>query len=85
MPMSNEWQLQEAKNGFSQLIKQAVAGDAQRVTVHGRAAAVVVSAAKYARLTRRRGKLSAALLQPDIAGDDLDFGRDTDSGRDVSL
>ena len=83
--MRSEWQLQEAKNGFSQLIKQAVAGDVQRVTVHGKSAAVVVSAEEYARLIRRRGKLSAALLRPDIAGDDLNFGRDADTGRDIDL
>lgn len=84
--MHSEWQLQEAKNNLSQLIKDAVAGDAQVVTVHGKPAAVVISAAEYARLTRpKRGKLSAALLRPDMAGEDLDFSRDQDSGRDVAL
>lgn len=59
--MQTEWQLQEAKNNLSQLIKQAAAGEAQVVTVHGRPTAVVVSAEDYARLTRRGGgKLSAA-------------------------
>lgn len=58
------------KNGFSQLVKDAIGGTAQFVTVHGKPAAVVVSAAEYARLNRRhQGKLSAALLRPDIAAD----------------
>lgn len=84
--MRNEWQLQEAKNGLSQLIKEAVAGAPQHVTLHGKQAAVVVSAAAYERLTRRhKGKLSAALLRPDIAADDIDFSRDRDSGRDLPL
>jgi prevent-host-death family protein len=84
--MHTEWQLQEAKNSLSQLVKEAIAGAPQHVTVHGKPAAVVVSAAEYERLTRRvKGKLSAALLQPDIAGDDIDFGRDRDSGRDIAL
>lgn len=84
--MQTEWQLQEAKNNLSQLIKQAAAGDAQVVTVHGHPTAVVVSAAEYARLTRRRGgKLSSALLNPDIAGEDLEFSRSRDTGRDVDL
>ena len=83
--MRSKWQLQEAKNGLSQLIKQAADGDAQVVTVHGKPTAVVVSAEEYARLTRRRGKLSAALLRPDLAAEDLDFARARDTGRDVEL
>ena len=83
--MRSEWQLQEAKNGLSQLIKQAADGEAQVVTVHGKPTAVVVSAEEYARLTRRRGKLSAALLRPDLAAEDLDFARARDTGRDVEL
>lgn len=84
--MHSEWQLQQAKNGFSQLIKEAIGGSPQRVSLHGKPAAVVVSAAEYERLTKRsKGKLSAALLRPEIGGDDIDLGRDRDTGRDVPL
>ncbi|WP_293005545.1 type II toxin-antitoxin system Phd/YefM family antitoxin [Nitrosomonas sp.] len=83
--MPKEWQLQEAKSNFSQLIKQAASGDAQTVTVHGKPAAVVVSAQEYARLTRREGKLSDALLQPGLAADDLDISRSRDTGRAIVL
>lgn len=83
--MRSEWQLQEAKNSLSQLIKRATDGNAQVVTVHGKPTAVVVSAEEYARLTRRRGKLSAALLRTDLAIEDLDFARPRDTGRDVEL
>ena len=83
--MNSEWQLQEAKGNFSQLIKRAAGGDAQVVTVHGKPTAVVVSAEEYARLTRRRGKLSSALLRPDLAVEDLDISRSRDTGRDIAL
>ena len=83
--MDSEWQLQEAKGNFSQLVKRAAGGDAQTVTVHGKPMAVVVSAEEYARLTRRRGKLSAALLNPGLAVEDLDFPRSRDTGRNVEL
>jgi len=83
--MHSEWQLQEAKGNFSQLIKRAANGDAQTVTVHGKPAAVVVSAEEYARLTRRRGKLSTALLSPGLAVEDLEFPRSRDTGRNVEL
>lgn len=80
--MHGEWQLQEAKGNFSQLIKRAADGDAQIVTVHGKPTAVVVSASEYARLTRRKGKLSSALLRPELAAEDLDLSRSRDTGRD---
>ena len=83
--MHSEWQLQEAKGNFSQLIKRAASGDAQTVTVHGKPTAVVVSAEEYARLTRRRGKLSNALLNPELAAEDLDISRSRDTGRTVEL
>lgn len=83
--MHSEWQLQEAKGNFSQLIKRAAGGDAQVVTVHGKPTAVVVSVEEYARLTRRRGKLSSALLNPELAAEALDISRSRDSGRTVEL
>ena len=83
--MHREWQLQEAKGNFSQLVKRAAGGDAQTVTVHGKPTAVVVSAEEYARLTRHKGKLSAALLRPDLAIEDLDLARSRDTGRNVEL
>ena len=83
--MRSEWQLQKAKGNFSQLVKRAAGGDVQTVTVHGKPTAVVVSVQEYARLTRHKGKLSAALLQPDLAIEDLDFARGRDTGRNVKL
>ena len=83
--MHSKWQLQEAKSNLSQLVKRAANGDVQTVTVHGKATAVVVSAEEYARLTRQRSKLSTALLRPDLAGEDLDFSRSRDTGRNIAL
>ncbi len=83
--MHSEWQLQEAKSNFSQLVKRAAGGDAQVVTVHGKPTAVVVSAEQYARLTRHKSKLSAALLNPEIGIEDLDLARSSDTGRNLEL
>lgn len=83
--MRSEWQLQEAKGNFSQLVKRAAGGDTQVVTVHGKPTAVVVSAEQYARLTRHKGKLSAALLNPDLGIEDLDLARSRDTGRNLEL
>ncbi len=83
--MRNKWQLQEAKGRFSQLVKEAASGEAQVVTVHGKPAAVVVSAETYTRLTRRKGSLSAALLQPSLGIEDLDLARSRDTGRALEI
>lgn len=83
--MSGEWQLQEAKRNFSQLVKRAASGDAQVVTVHDKPTAVVVSAEQYAQFTRRKGKLSAALLQPDLGIEDIELERSRDTGCGIKL
>lgn len=44
------WQLQDAKNKFSELVERAADGEPQVVTKRGRRAAVLVSASEYARL-----------------------------------
>ncbi len=58
-----QWQLQEAKNRLSAVVKAAQA-QAQLVTVHGQAAAVVLSPERYAALLegqRPHDTLSQAL------------------------
>ena len=80
------WQLQEAKNDFSHLIKLASNGAAQTLTGHGEPAADIVSAAGYEKLTRPTGeKLSKQFLNPGLAGDDFAIARENDRGRDLKL
>ena len=68
-----EWQLQDAKNRFSQVVKAAGEGVPQWVTVHGKRTAVVISADDYVRL---KGKSTAQkpllddLLRPGLFADD---------------
>ncbi|MYL02036.1 MAG: type II toxin-antitoxin system Phd/YefM family antitoxin, partial [Gammaproteobacteria bacterium] len=44
--MTKRWQVQEAKARFSELVRSADSGP-QTITVHGRRAAVVLSADDY--------------------------------------
>ena len=67
------WQLQDAKNRFSALVKAAAGGTAQVVTVHGVPAAVVLSAQAYERLLAaakasavKKQSLSQALSCPEL-------------------
>lgn len=79
----NQWQLQEAKNRLSQLIRAAADGVPQYITVHGKSTAVILSAQEYERLSHRKGSLSTSLTMPLF--DDDPFDRSTDHGRDIDL
>ncbi|NJN45340.1 MAG: type II toxin-antitoxin system Phd/YefM family antitoxin [Candidatus Competibacteraceae bacterium] len=81
----NEWQLQEAKNKLSQLVKAAKKGIPQLITVHGKSTAVVISAQEYERLKRPTSTLSSALLTPILDDDDRVFERNSDTGREINL
>lgn len=53
-----DWQLQDAKNRFSQVVRAAREGVPQWVTVHGKRAAVVLSAQAYEALQAGQGALA---------------------------
>jgi antitoxin Phd len=59
------WKLEGAKARFSEVVRLARERGPQRVTVHGRDAVVVVSAADYARLAPAAAKTSLAALFAD--------------------
>lgn len=75
--MGNTWQLQRAKAEFSKLIEMSIQKGPQTVTRHGRPAAVVVSAADYRRLTRRRRDFKEFLRRVPLHQLDLTRARDT--------
>ena len=58
-PNLPDWQLQDAKNRFSQVVRAARDGVPQWVTVHGKRAAVVLSAEAYEVLQREHDSLAA--------------------------
>lgn len=57
-----DWQLQDAKNRFSEVVNKARREGPQTVTLRGDRAAVVVSAEDYDRLTAARPTLADHLL-----------------------
>lgn len=66
-----EWQFQEAKNRFSELVQRAKREGPQTVTLRGERAAVVLSSAEYDRLTQARPSLVDDLLTGPPFDDDL--------------
>ncbi len=78
------WQLQVAKQRFSELVERARHEGPQIVTKHGRDAVVVVSTEEYQRLRRDGPSLLEFIRSaPDL--DLLDLERARDRGRDVEL
>jgi antitoxin Phd len=73
------WQLQEAKNKFSEVVNLAVAGRPQVVTRHGKPVAVISSIEDYAKahpeasIEKPKNFVEFLLSMPKIAGDDEDL------------
>lgn len=83
--MNAQWQLQEAKNRLSEVVREARTTGPQIITVRGHAAAVVVSVAEYRRLTRPHMSLTEFFRQSLLYAFDLDVERSADTGRDVVI
>jgi prevent-host-death family protein len=81
--VQGHWQVQEAKQRFSELLRSVEAEGPQFVTRHGEEVAVVVSIAEYRHL-RNEGKDFKEFLQsaPDL---DLEISRSAIPARLVGL
>ena len=78
------WQVQTAKQRFSELVERAVTEGPQVVTKHGRETVVVLDIDEYRRLTAPRLNFKEFLLtMPRI--DDLELERSEDMGREIDL
>jgi prevent-host-death family protein len=66
------WQLQDAKQKFSKLVRDATTEGPQIVTRHGEETVVVLSAAEYRRLAGKRPDFKEFLMSgPDFSKLDL--------------
>ena len=79
------WQLQDAKNQFSALVKAAEKDGPQVITVHGKERAVLLSAETYQRLMQRNESLLEFFQSSPWAEVDIDISRAKDSGREIEL
>ncbi len=78
------WQLQEAKQKFSQLVRRALDEGPQVVTRRGEEVVVVVSAREFRRLSGNLPDFKEYLLSvPDL--DKLELRRTNDVARTVEL
>ena len=82
----SKWQLQEAKNRLSEVVRKAADEGPQVITLRGDDAVVVVAADEYARLTRKsRGTLVDFFRRSPLGGIALELTRSRDTGRQVAL
>lgn len=77
------WQLQEAKQKFSQVVRRALEEGPQTVTRHGEEAVIVISASEFRRLKGLLDFKQFLLSGPSF--DDLDLERQRDLPREVDL
>jgi prevent-host-death family protein len=82
---TQEWQLQDAKARFSELVKSAQRDGPQRITVHGRPAAVVLSDYDYARLIAKKPTFVELIEKSPLKGTTLPIERDKSRTRDVPM
>lgn len=69
--MNSVWQIQDAKNKLSEVIKRALKQGPQLITKHGEKTVVVISFAEYEKLRKSQGKLSEFFRASPLAGIDL--------------
>jgi antitoxin Phd len=82
------WKLEDAKNQFSRLVREALSEGPQLVTRNGRETVVVVSAAEYEQLVAPRGLvqfLRDSPLADAMKYGDFELDRPTEPARDVEL
>ena len=83
--MLHTWQLQEAKNKFSELVEKALSDGPQVITKRGVETAIVLSYSEYRKIVAGQNKLSQFFRESPLVGVDLDLTRDTSPIRDVML
>jgi prevent-host-death family protein len=81
--VATTWQLQDAKNRFSQVVDDAIHKGPQTVTRRGEAVVVVVSVEEWRRLTETRPTLKDYLREVTLDG--VDLARDTGERQAVDL
>ncbi|MEU8202957.1 type II toxin-antitoxin system Phd/YefM family antitoxin [Streptosporangium sp. NPDC049046] len=79
------WQVQEAKQRFSEVVRRAVSEGPQVVTRHGEEVAVVIDIAEYRRLKGDAPDFGRFLLADPDWDDDVEFPRNRDLPREVDL
>jgi prevent-host-death family protein len=84
--MARMWQLQEAKNKFSEVVDEAIKHGPQIITKRGIETAIVLSYTEYRKVMLNQKKLSDFFRESPLAEVGLDLKRDKSGLRtDIAL
>lgn len=83
--MKQVWQLQEAKNRLSEVIRLALADGPQVITRRGEKIVLVIAVEEFERLIKPKESLAQFLRRSPLRSVKLDLERDKDLGREVDL
>jgi prevent-host-death family protein len=82
---SKKWQLQEAKNRFSEVVRKASEEGPQTVTKHGKDSVVVLSAEDYRKSEKPKTSLVELFQKSPFSKVEMDLKRDKSPARSVEL
>ncbi|OGO20741.1 MAG: prevent-host-death protein [Chloroflexi bacterium RBG_16_48_8] len=82
---NHTWQLQDAKNRFSEVVNRALDDGPQIVTRRGKEVVVVLSSDEYAELTKSQPSLVEFFRNSPLVGIELDLERDRSLPREIDL
>lgn len=83
--MMRQWQLQDAKNRFSEVVDKAIEDGPQLVTRRGVETVVVVSVDEFRKLTRSTISLVDFFRNSPLGDVNLNLDRDKDLGREIDF
>lgn len=82
---NNIWQLQDAKNRFSELVNKTLDEGPQVVTRRGEEVVVIISSEEYKKLLKSQSSLLEFFRESPLVGVDLDLERDRSFPRETQL
>lgn len=80
-----QWQLQEAKAKFSEVVKLANQEGPQEITMRGQPTAILISLEDFKKIKGKKPSLVSLLRSSPLAGINLDLQRDQSLARDIKL
>jgi prevent-host-death family protein len=80
-----QWQLQEAKAKFSEVVRGASSNEPQEITVHGQPTVVILSKALYDKLRKPKKSFTQFMRSSPFYGLDIEFEREKSKTRDIDL
>jgi antitoxin Phd len=83
--MMKQWQLQDAKNRFSEVVQKALEQGPQMITRRGIKTVVIMSVEDYQQLTKPKADIVDFFRNSPLKGIEIDLARDKDIGREIEL